>query len=81
MNLIEEFERLDKLIIERSPEIFNMRGILHSMREQVEAQFKALEEHAALKVAHERLQAENAKLKQPSGAAWGSRPRVPGRLG
>jgi hypothetical protein len=37
MKQIEQFDRLEKLIIDRSPDVSQMRNILHSIREQAEA--------------------------------------------
>jgi hypothetical protein len=81
MNLADQFNRLDKLIIDRSPNVSTMRGILHSIREQVEAYQKKAEEHDTLKVAYEKLQTEHAKLKtaqaQPSFDVIDKTPQPP----
>lgn len=62
MNIASQFDRLDKLIVDRSAEISTMRGILHSIREQVEAYQKESESHAALKSENQKLIATIAKL-------------------
>ena len=63
MNISDQFDRLDKLIIDRSTDISKMRGILHSIQEQAEADQKKAAEVPNLKQQLQQLQVENTKLK------------------
>jgi hypothetical protein len=58
MNQIEQFDRLEKLIIDRSTDISQMRNILHSIREQTEADQVAAQSCPALKRKLVKLQSE-----------------------
>jgi hypothetical protein len=49
MKLSEQFDRLEKLIIDRSPDIATMRSTLHSIREQAEAYQQEVEAQAQFK--------------------------------
>lgn len=64
MNLISQLQRLDKLILERAP-ISEQRALINSMIETAEAHDQETADHAALKIAHAKLQDEHTKLKTP----------------
>jgi hypothetical protein len=63
MKLIEQFDRLDKLIVDRSTDIAQMRNIIHLIREQVEAYEIEAELHKEREKKISELESANLKLK------------------
>jgi len=63
MNISDQFDRLEKLILDRSTELTTMRSILHSIREQAEADQELVAKMPELKQKIVALETENAHLK------------------
>jgi hypothetical protein len=80
--MIEHLEQIDKLITSAAAPA-EVRGHIHAIREQIEAYEQEAQKVAEYKKQIDVLKAENAKLQQKPKlqAAWGSQPRIPGRMG
>lgn len=80
MDILAQLAWLDDLIAKHPEKKAEMRNIVASIREQVEAYQQLAVEHAALKNAKAAVDAELAALKPPSAPNWGSQPRIKGRM-
>jgi hypothetical protein len=72
---IKTLPLMGKLIMEESSVAF-IREQLHAYLQETQV---LMQEHAALKDAHTKLQAEHAGPQPPPTPNWGSRPSIKGR--